>query len=243
MINEVDAPEIPDEVLINEARAGSLEARNKLLVKYKNIIDIVVKKMRYSDIDEGTKRFGAIMGLHAAIDGYKDRGRGFGCYAYFCATRKAQREMSGDWIIKLPVNLLAKYLKNETRPYDVMSLSVHAESIKWYQKIDDNGREIKNRTMSELITNDNIQDSAAKIIMKEALNELTELERDAIYQKNGLIEESLKEVGERHGVSHEWIRRKAISAQDKLKKIFIKKAKEIAGQSNLVVGRLEISKL
>lgn len=195
--------------LIKATRDGDIEARDKILLAHQYIIDLILFRFRYVKMDESTKRYGAILGIIAAIKNFNADKGNFAGYAYQCALRKAQREMNQDYLIRHPNAKVNKCLKDKTTLYGIMTLSEDYDASEF----------------DELMTVDEIPDTIAKEILQDSLNELNELERDAIYQKYDYHNSTLKKTGDKHGVSHECVRLACDRAFAKLKKIFLEKAK------------------
>jgi DNA-directed RNA polymerase specialized sigma subunit len=88
--------------LIKQAQAGNIESRNEIIVQHGHVIDKVLYSFRRNNIDESTKRYGALLGLMAAIENFDETKSNFATYAFVCARSRAQREMSKDWLIRHP---------------------------------------------------------------------------------------------------------------------------------------------
>jgi len=208
---------------ITKAQKGNTKARNEVLLNYNYIIDRVVNKLGNNNMDDGAKRYGAILGILSAIQHFDKTKGAFKRFAYKCALQRAKREMSKDWLIRHPVEHISKALAKKQSPYQLMSISEAYDKCKWYTQTDPDGKKIIELSIPELIVYDKIEDTHLKKIMMECINELTELEKDAIYYKYGFTQTTLKNVGKKYNVSHEWVRLKCNSSFIKIKKILLNK--------------------
>lgn len=214
--------------LIEDTRNGSIAARNQIIEDHLYIIEKVVQKLYDIRIDESTKRYGALLGIMAAIDNFDERKGNFPHYAYRCALNKAQREMNKDWLIRIPNSKLINFFKDKKKPYQLMSISGKNEGVtKWLIPPELDSTEYVEKVLHPLITYDEVNDTEIQNILQECLKELKDCERDAIYYKYGFIDSTLKEVGEKHNISHEWVRLKCKKALKKLTKNFLNKIKRM----------------
>lgn len=209
--------------LIDKAKDGDIEARDKILVAYSYIIDNVLIRFRFVKIDDSAKRMGAILGLISAIQNFDTSKGDFGAYAYYCAYRRAQREMNADWLIRLPNEKINSYMTQREQPYEIMSISNNYDNAKWTLPQTKDG--YFDNTIHGLISYDKQKDSDANKVLIESILELNPIEQDAIYNKYGFTQKTLIEIGEKHGKSYEWVRVKAKSALKKLKFIYLKNLK------------------
>lgn len=212
--------------LIKQAQDGNIEARNEIILLHSNVIDIVLAKLKHVRIDESTKRYGALMGILSAIERFNpDRGA-FSYFCYLCALRKAQRHMTQDWLVRVPDAMMSHILSTGDVPYTTMTLSTLPDGYEPRSRnTDSNGNNFITQLSHGLTITDVLEDTDIKEIIKNSLNELNSLEKDVIYYKYGFIDGTLKEIGNKHGVSHEWVRIKTNETFKKLRKMVFKKLK------------------
>lgn len=206
--------------LVGLARKGNLEARNEILKTHRHIIDMVLARFKNIPLDEGTKRYGAILGIYSAIQRFDGKKGNFGRYAYICAYQKAKREMSGDRLIKLPISVSEEFLKVGRAPYGLLSVNA---------RITTEDGELEEIPFDELSVTDSYKDQDIYIALRECINELNPLEQDVIYNAYGFKSMTLKQIGLKHDVSHEWARQKCSKTFKKLQRLVKNKIKQKYG--------------
>lgn len=225
---KVNAPPIT-KAISQEIKAGNLELRNHFLEQYSYIISWVCAKLKHIPIDPDTIRYGATLGLIQAIATFEPKKGGFNRYAFVCCFRSAQREMTNDWLVRVPSYKMHQILAKQTLPYEMVSISEH-EDFFLGRKMACNMNNKTIRTMPDELVHIDCTDNYEKRdflnILNKTLNELKPLEKDCILYKYGLIETTLKELGDKHKVSYEWVRLNIKVAFKKLQKQFMQNIKD-----------------
>ena len=217
-----------NEVLLEKARSGNLEARNEIIEQSLGVIDKVCKKLWRVKCDESAKRYGALLGIIHAIKLFQPKYGSWENYAFWCAYGTAKREVSKDYLVKCPQPMVDKRLEEGMSPCETVSLSSMFEKMGWieYSYALENGDDISTRVATELIINEDIPETQCLNTLNICLGELTEIERDAIYHRYKYDGSTLKQVGVKHNVSHEWVRLTSAKAFKKLKLSFFKQLKK-----------------
>lgn len=206
-----------NEELFAKAQNGDIEARNKLLESHYWIATQIYLKLKKTRNDKDTIFYGATLGLIHAIKTFDIKKGNFKSYAYICAYRTAQTEMSKDWIVRVPMYKLHKTMRSGELPYTVCYLG-NAEEVEETNKDD--------WTPGEMFYYDSYQDKDLHKIIKEVINELKPLEKDAILYMWANTGETLQSLKKKHGVSHEWVRQTIFRTLEKFKNRVLRKIKE-----------------
>lgn len=210
--------------LLEKARSGDIKARNIIIEGCQHIIDGVCKQLYRIRCDESAKRYGALIGVIHAIRKY-DGVRAWEPYVARCAYTKAINEISGEYLVSKPRYKIQQYLKEERHLHDTVGLGeFFADTGCILHSVEDD-EESHVMLIKELITHVEMPETACLETLNKCLFGLTELERDAILHKYRHDNESLKKLGKKHGVSHEWIRLKADKTFKKVKREFFKQIK------------------
>lgn len=201
-----------DPILVEKAKSGCLESRNQILVECMPIIDYVVGRLkRIKMIDDDTKRYGALLGVLAAIKNYESSKGNFEGYASVCAFRRAEREMDSDWIVRVPSDVLAKTLKEGILPYETLSTSMMFDGVESKNDQNSNFHE-------ELSYGQEIQDTEVKQLINSCIDELQPIEREGIRYKYGYTYTSFKEIGKKYGITHQGVHSRTNAAFEVLTK-------------------------
>ena len=215
-------------VLSERARAGDSEAYGIVIEKFSYIIELVKGKLRKLNVDKGAIRFGAIMGIRAALRKYtKDKGA-FSPYAYVCAIGSAMREVSKtEYLIHIPNAKLNTFLKDKKAPYELVRINAQAESQDG-SPVDEGWALGLNQDEFNLT----MEDSSLEGIDLEQFWSLCQQvldapEKDAIALTYGLSSTSKENYLEKYGKTYEWFRLQKTKGLKKLKTHFTQRGMSV----------------
>lgn len=214
--------------LFLKAKAGDIDARNQIIEASVPVINRVCHKLWRANCDESSKRYGALLGIIHAINKFNPDLGNWDVYAYYCALGIAKREISKDYLVKFPTEIVNKRLRDGRSPCECVRFSDLFEQMGWmeYFYAEENGDEICSRVVGELMVNEDIPETECLKVLADCMNDLTEVEKDAIEHRFKYEPTTLMKLAEKHNVSHECIRMKADSGYKKLKTQFFKQLKQ-----------------
>jgi RNA polymerase sigma factor (sigma-70 family) len=195
--------------LVDKVKKGDIKTRNELIMHYQYIVQWVSNKLRYLPFDKDTIKYGATLGLMKAIKNYREDKGNFDRYAFICAKQCAKNELSKDWIVKPPQEILHMALRKGLLPYERVNIykvkkTCHSGNNPYY-------------VPKELMHFDTYKDRDIYEIINNSLNNLKPIEKDCILYKYGGNGHTLKTLGKQYGVTYERIRQIVPIAFKKLK--------------------------